>query len=288
MLAIIAGASIYTRSDTADTITKGEALLLAEKNGAKPTEAQQEAKEKWEQMRKHAQPTPAEVEKKNKLWRGSVVDVLKVRAESVWRWHSTTYYHFWNLDISSMMFIRMGLCRLGVFSGTRSFRFYATMAAVGYLIGLTFNSYTAYVPISNNFDVVVNAYSAVTYDIGRLSIALAHVGALMPLLKTGILLWLMRPLAAIGQIALSNYLMQYVVCSTIFCGYGFAMSGRMERYQLYYVVAGIWVFQMVASPIWLDHFQFGPAEWAWRSLTYWKKQPMRKELPTAIQTVAAV
>jgi uncharacterized protein len=33
---------------------------------------------------------------------------------------------------------------------------------------------------------------------------------------------------------------------------------------------------MIVSPIWLRHFHFGPAEWVWRSLTYWKKQPMRK------------
>jgi uncharacterized protein len=37
----------------------------------------------------------------------------------------------------------------------------------------------------------------------------------------------------------------------------------------------IWAFQLVASKIWLDYFRFGPAEWLWRSLTYWKRQPMR-------------
>jgi uncharacterized protein len=102
---------------------------------------------------------------------------------------------------------------------------------------------------------------------------------MMLLFKSGRLLWLLQPLAAIGQTALSNYLLQSLICSTIFCGYGFAMFGRMQRHQLYYVVAGIWVFQMIVSPIWLRHFHFGPAEWVWRSLTYWKKQPMRKAAP---------
>jgi uncharacterized protein len=288
MLLVIAGLSIYAGHDTGQLIEKGKAAVAAEKGGAKLTDEQVEAKEKWESFRKHALPTPAEVEKKNQKWRGSVVDVLMIRAESVWRLHSTAYYHYYNLDVFSMMFIGMAFFKLGIFSGTRSFRFYATMAVVGYAIGLSINSYTAYVRVSNNFDVVVNAYSAVTYDIGRLSIALAHVGMLMILVKAGALLWLMRPLAAIGQMALSNYLMHSVVCSTIFCGYGFAMYGRMERYQLYYVVAGIWLFQMIVSPIWLRHFHFGPAEWAWRSLTYWKKQPMRKNAPAAIESAVAV
>lgn len=288
LLAITAGCNIYMGADTAALISKGKAALLAEKGGAKLTETQVEDKEKWEQMRKHAQPTAAEVEKKNQQWRGGIVDVLKVRAEGVWRWHSIAYYHYWNLDIFSMMFIGMGLFKLGIFSGTRSTGFYAAMAATGYVVGLSINSYTAYVRVASNFDLVVNAYSAVTYDIGRLSIALAHVAALMLLVKGGMLLWLMRPLAAIGQMALSNYLMHSVVCSTIFCGYGFGMYGRMERYQLYYVVAGLWLFQMIASPIWLRHYQFGPAEWAWRSLTYWKKQPMRKEAPAEMSSAVAV
>ena len=286
LLVITAGCSVYMGADTAEIINKGKAALLAEKGGARLTETQAEDKEKWEQLRKHTQPTPAEVEKKNKQWRGGFVDVLKVRAEGVWRWHSTAYYHYWNLDIFSMMFVGMGLFKLGVFSGTRSFRFYAIMAAVGYVLGLSINSYTAYMRVTNNFDLVVSAYTGVTYDIGRLSIALAHVGALMLLVKGGMLLWLMRPLAAIGQMALSNYLMHSVVCSTIFCGYGFGMFGRMERYQLYFVVAGLWLFQMIASPIWLRHFQFGPAEWAWRSLTYWKKQPMRREAPVEMPSAA--
>jgi uncharacterized protein len=50
----------------------------------------------------------------------------------------------------------------------------------------------------------------------------------------------------------------------------------MQFYQLFYVVAGVWVVNLVVSPIWLKYFRFGPVEWVWRSLTYWKRQPMRK------------
>jgi uncharacterized protein len=41
-------------------------------------------------------------------------------------------------------------------------------------------------------------------------------------------------------------------------------------------VASIWVFQMIASPIWLRYFQFGPLEWGWRALTYWKRPQFRR------------
>lgn len=276
MMVVMAAMMAYNGYETGRTIAAGKAAVEAEKGGAKLSDEQSEAKEKWEGLRKRAKPTAEEVEKANRRWRGSFVEVLKVRAEEVYHWHALPYFHYMNLDLFSMMFIGMGLFKLGVFSATRSRRFYALMTVVGYAIGLSFNSFTAYARVSNNFDLAVNAYSGITYDIGRLSIALAHVGVMMLLVQAGWLMGILNRLAAIGQMALTNYLTHSVVCSTIFCGYGFGMFGRLERYQLYYVVAGLWVFQMIASPIWLRHFHFGPAEWVWRSLTYWKKQPMRK------------
>lgn len=281
MMLTIAAFAIHNGMDTQRTIAEGKASADLKKSGAKLTEEQDGALKKWEELRKHAKPSAEEIDKTNKKWRGSVLDVLKVRAGEVWRWHSMAYYHYWNLDIFSMMLLGMGLFKLGVFSGTLSMRFYAAMAAAGYAIGLSINSYTAWTRVANNFDIVVNIYSGVTYDLGRLSIALAHVAVLILLMKAGLLAWLTRSLGAIGQMALSNYLTHSVVCSTIFCGYGFALYGRLERYQLYYIVAALWIFQMIASPLWLRHFHFGPAEWVWRSLTYWKKQPMRKSSPRA-------
>jgi uncharacterized protein len=67
-----------------------------------------------------------------------------------------------------------------------------------------------------------------------------------------------------------------VVCAFVFTGYGFGLYGRLQRYQVYGVVLLLWAFQLWVSPIWLRRFRFGPAEWAWRSLTYWKLQPMRR------------
>jgi uncharacterized protein len=134
---------------------------------------------------------------------------------------------------------------------------------------------------------VTRFWTGTTYDLGRFSIALAHVGLLLVIVKKGWLSWLMSRLAATGQMALSNYLFHSVVCSTLFCGYGFGLYGRLERHQLYYVVAAIWVFQMLASPIWLRHYRFGPAEWAWRSLTYWKRQPMRNEKQIVAEAACA-
>ncbi|MBP6399165.1 MAG: DUF418 domain-containing protein, partial [Saprospiraceae bacterium] len=53
--------------------------------------------------------------------------------------------------------------------------------------------------------------------------------------------------------------------------------GLLQRYELYYLVFSIWIFQLIVSPIWLKYYYFGPMEWVWRSLTYWKKPPFVKQ-----------
>jgi uncharacterized protein len=70
--------------------------------------------------------------------------------------------------------------------------------------------------------------------------------------------------------------MQSLICNFIFLGYGLAMYGELHRHELYYVVFGVWLFQLIVSPIWLKYFRFGPLEWMWRSLTYWEKQPFKR------------
>ena len=97
----------------------------------------------------------------------------------------------------------------------------------------------------------------------------------MLICQSGLFAGLQRRLAAVGQMALSNYLFDSIVCTTIFYGYGFDFFGSLYRPLLYAIVLLIWTFQLLVSPIWLDHFRYGPAEWLWRSLTYWRWQPMR-------------
>ena len=93
--------------------------------------------------------------------------------------------------------------------------------------------------------------------------------------KAGALIWITRPVAAVGQMALTNYVMHSVIVMFVFLGFGFALFGQLSRHQLYYVVGAIWLFQLIVSPIWLRYFHFGPLEWLWRSLTYKQRQPMR-------------
>jgi uncharacterized protein len=286
-LVLNAGAYVFQGFGQREMLQNGRAALQAEKQGKKLTDKEQAAKTEYEHWRSFARPTAEELKKDAAEWRGNPLRVIGARAKLVSPFHSSPYYSPQNWDIWCMMFIGMGLLKLGVLSAQRPYRFYALLVLIGYSIGLPTNTYTAATIIRNNFDPVVQTFAESAYDVGRLSIALGHLGVIMLLAKGGWLRWLMSRLGAVGQMAFSNYVFQSVVTAFLFTGYGFAMYGKLQRYQLYYVVAAIWVVQLIVSPIWLRHFRFGPLEWCWRSLTYWKRQPMRLRAEDRSLAVAA-
>jgi uncharacterized protein len=92
--------------------------------------------------------------------------------------------------------------------------------------------------------------------------------------------WLDRlaPLAAAGRMALSNYLLQSVVCTLIFYSYGFGLYGQVGAAPGFVLSFTIWLIQLPLSVLWLREFRFGPMEWLWRTLTYGKAQPMMKSV----------
>ena len=112
------------------------------------------------------------------------------------------------------------------------------------------------------------------YPFQRILIVLGHASALILLAKSGVAQGLCRRLAGVGRMALSNYISHSLICTLFFFGYGLNYFAELEYYQIYFVVLVIWTIQLIISPIWLKYFLFGPLEWLWRSLTYWKLQPM--------------
>jgi len=108
---------------------------------------------------------------------------------------------------------------------------------------------------------------------------LGHCAVILLVCKHALWQGLQARLAAVGKMAFSNYIAHSIIYGFVFYGYGFNLFDKLQRYQLYYVVLGMWIFSLIWSPIWLRHFRFGPLEWVWRSLTYWQRQPMRIAQP---------
>jgi uncharacterized protein len=83
-------------------------------------------------------------------------------------------------------------------------------------------------------------------------------------------------LAPVGRMALTNYLLQTIICVTIFYGYGFGKFGTIGATKATLVALGIFVFQIALSTVWLRYFTYGPMEWVWRRLTYRQRLSLRK------------
>jgi uncharacterized protein len=85
----------------------------------------------------------------------------------------------------------------------------------------------------------------------------------------------LAPLAAVGRMALTNYLLQTLICTTLFYSYGLSWFGRMGPALGVLLTVAIYALRVPLSVWWLNRFRFGPAEWLWRSLTYGRWQRMR-------------
>ena len=78
----------------------------------------------------------------------------------------------------------------------------------------------------------------------------------------------LMPFAAVGRTALSNYLLQSVVCTTLFYSWGGSMYGTVSPLAGLAVAVPIYAAQVVLTAVFLRHFRTGPMEWLWRWVTY--------------------
>ena len=84
-------------------------------------------------------------------------------------------------------------------------------------------------------------------------------------------------LAPLGRMALTIYIMQTLLGIFLFYGVGLGWGGHIGPAVFFPIAIGMYLFQIAFSHFWFRYFNYGPLEWIWRQLTYWKKLPLRKE-----------
>jgi uncharacterized protein len=260
------------------------AATAKQRAGAQLTKPERKALIDWEAIVASKKATPERAaEAKAELSKG-YFSIVWYRATTVQTLQTTIMYRQFFWDIFGMMLLGMAFLKLGIFSAARSTGFYGRMVLFGYAVGLTTNYWeTAYL-IDHQFDVRAFFLTDVTHELGRIPTTIGHIGLIMLFIRSGWLVGLRNALGAVGQMAFTNYILHTLICTTLFMGFGFGLFNELRRHELYYVVFAIWLFQLIISPLWLRYFRFGPLEWAWRSLTYWQRQPFRKTTrPTLIE-----
>lgn len=186
---------------------------------------------------------------------------------------------FWRA--AGLMLIGMALYRWGVLSAKRSMKFYSTMVVVGLLVGLPLIGVGVWQKSISGWDPVRQHFVDGNWNIvGALFIACAWIGLVMLVCKNQWFPFARKAIAAVGRMALTNYIGQSLICTYLFYGHGLGWFGQVGRVQLLGIVAVIWIFQIIFSLVWLRFFRFGPLEWAWRSATYMKLQPLLVSSPS--------
>lgn len=191
-------------------------------------------------------------------------------------------YRFGIWDLSSMIFLGMALFGFGFFSSRFNNGQYFLIAVGGIGAALLLGWHRFYFHIEALRDYQKFAASHyLPYDVffafEQWFMALGYAGGIMGIISAGWLKVVLRSLNAVGRMAVTNYIMQSIICGLFFTGFGMGNFGRLQQYQLYFVVLEIWIFQIIFSVLWLRRYEEGPVEWVWRCLTYGAILPIRRK-----------
>ncbi len=248
------------------------------------TKQQKDDKAAWEGIVKNKKPDPKKNDEGVKEMRnGSYWKIWNhLLQQTQWREARWTYQTgVW--DFAGMILLGMALYKFGFFdagfSGKKYFLLALAGLAGGLLLGwyrLQYNQYVLqdYTKYIIGHRLPYNIY----FPFERALLALSYASLVMLMMRAGFLKFLWWVFARVGQMALSNYLLQSVLCMIFFTGIFMGYFGRLEQYQLYLVVMELWVVQIVFSILWLRYYIQGPAEWLLRCLLYKKWLPNKIHL----------
>lgn len=225
---------------------------------------------------------------------GSWLEILPMRVAEYRRQVFVTVAQFWSASVPFLTLFVLGLAaaRAGILNNLRERAgllrkvALASLACVGLGIvaGLTFGTWwprPALLSGAPGFDLphLLAAWWLVFSRLPQLLIEWGTAGVY----AAGVTLltlrprWnsLLAPLGAVGRMSLTTYLVQSLVSTGLFYGYGLGWYGRVSYTGMLTIAVLLFAGQLAVSTWWFRSFRFGPCEWLWRSLAYGKAQPMR-------------
>ncbi len=210
---------------------------------------------------------------------GDFGDVVAWHAQTFARWRSSPYTYLSHLRED------LPLLLLGLFAARRRFlhdipanrTFIRRVFWWRLALGLVCTSVSLLAEHISNpaLPFLTQQLRALLWAIGAPALCFFYASAIVLLAQRERWKRRLAPLAFVGRMALTNYLLQTVICVTFFYNYGLGFYGKVGPAAGIGLTLLIYGLQIPLSVWWLRRFRFGPAEWFWRTLTYGKLQPMR-------------
>ncbi|MGL6267457.1 MAG: DUF418 domain-containing protein [Chitinophagaceae bacterium] len=265
------------------TANKKIADSLAKKAGDTLTRKQNDEKQAWEGIAKKFTYDGKKDSANNKEIQAiSYVKNWNHLLQQIKSRESGWFYRNGVWEFAAIILLGMYLFKLGFFHGRFSNGQYLMMAVTGILTGLlcgwyrlhflniSIQDYTAFVKTKTIPHNLVLPFENAFMVFGI-------AAKIMWVIQKGMFRRITSVFADVGKLALTNYLMQSLILSVFFYGYGMGYYGRVGQFKLYFLVAEICLTQLVFSVFWCRYFYVGPAEWLLRSLMYKKKIPFSRK-----------
>lgn len=203
---------------------------------------------------------------------GGYVANLKANVESVDVGGGTLYYRGILFRTLLLMLSGILLYRLGIFHDYRRLKGYWLIAASVLVLGLAAN-YSRHWTWTYLYFVPVTDYGvALGHHFSKEILGIAYILVLNGFFQKYLRNFSFSPLACVGRMALTNYLLQSLAAGFIFYGYGLGLHGCVARSELWPFVLAIWSVQLPLSVLWLNRFRQGPVEASWRRMMHWTSQ----------------
>lgn len=208
---------------------------------------------------------------------GSYIDTLAQRAQDFgFMWE---HFLFWLPPILGLFLLGLWAGRKGLAADPTAHRpLLRRTAFVGIGLGGAANAWYAYGTLESSTGLGLGLMSLsfdVAHGIGAPLMGVGYLAGMALLAESSRLQRVLEPFAAVGRMALTNYLAHSVIATTLFYGYGLGLYGEVGPAAGLLVTLGIFALQLAWSPLWLRHFRYGPVEWAWRAATYGRLERLR-------------
>jgi len=213
-------------------------------------------------------PSEAELAKEINGFKGSWLEARVTGAE-----------HAIVLQFSGMIFVgwRAVACMLlgvimlrsGFISAQLRSSNYLTIALAFLTLGAGISALGVFQNQAHGFSAQYSSDIGSLYNyVGSLFSAIAYIALTMLLVKSKIVLGFQTALANVGKMAFTNYIMQSLIATFVFYGYGLNYFAEVSRSEALVLVVIVWALQLVLSSVYLSRYKQGPLEQLWRYLSY--------------------
>jgi len=209
---------------------------------------------------------------------GSFTEIASYRASKLVEYVLSWRQRLWDAPLLGLMLLGCYVCRRGALQDL-AVRLKMARSALPWLLSIGMTGMVTFVWLSPwpnaDSDLLTLIGNLAFWPVGAPVLGLGYAAIITLLLEKETCRRALLPFAAVGRMALTNYLFHGLVIAAFTYQWGFGLYGEMGPFWGLMVVLAVFPLMVVASSWWIAHFQFGPVEWLWRTLTYGQIQPFR-------------